>query len=160
MTTATILSWALFTAAPEPQQPQPAFKVTSVDVDRGSDSTTVLALDDGEVVAEIVVWRDAAATARIDVNFADGLAYLSVTGNGETPTVETDNADLVHQRMLMIQAALSPEEGDEWIPCAAAAGTAVLDCVLLNPILCGLGTFIATCECLDLAVPGETSCWD
>jgi hypothetical protein len=157
MTTLAILSWALFAAAPEQQQP--AFKVTSVDVHRGSDSTTVLALDDGEVVAEIVVWRDAAATARIDVNFADGLAYLSVTGNGETPTVETDNADLVHQRMLMIQAAISLQ-GDEWIPCAAAAETAVLDCVLLNPILCGLGTFIATCECLDLAVPGETSCWD
>jgi hypothetical protein len=157
MTTATTLSWALFAAAPE--QPQPPFQVTSVDVVRGSDSTTVLALDDDEVVAEIVVWRDAAATARLDVNFADGLTYLSVT-NGETPTVETDNADLVHQRMLMIQAALSLQEGDQWIPCAAAAGTAVLDCVLLNPILCGLGTFIATCECLDLAVPGETSCWD
>jgi hypothetical protein len=36
--------------------------------------------------------------------------------------------------MLMMQAASSPHEDEQWIPWAAAASTAELDRVLLNPI--------------------------
>jgi hypothetical protein len=157
--TATFISWALFTSTPSTQ---PSFDVADVVVDHGQNATVILAHDeDGEVVAEIVVWQDDAGAARLDVNFADALAQLSVTNDGETTTRRVDNEPLVAERLLLIQDALAETAADaEWVPCAASALHAVIDCVGLRPILCGIATFVATCECLDWAVEGDTSCWD
>jgi hypothetical protein len=158
MTTATLLA-SVLAVAPQPQPPP--FEVVDVEFEQTADTAQLTAFDsDGEVVGELVVWRDSTGQPMIAVTFSDGL-YMFVSVDGEDVDVGTENATVVGARLQQINAAVQDTtDGAEWVPCAHAAGLAALDCVMLRPILCGIATFVATCECLDLAVEGDTSCWD
>jgi hypothetical protein len=157
MTTASILSWALAIA---PASTPQSFDVAAVELEQAADAAQLTALDsDGEVVGELVVWRDSVGQSMLSVTFSDGL-YMFVSVDGEDATIESENAAEVSKRIKQINAAISDTAGAEWVPCAHAAGLAATDCVLMRPILCGVATFIATCECLAWIDEGDTTCWD
>lgn len=139
-----------FTGSPEYASLPP---ITDVEVVESADSTHVLAFDpDGEVAAEVVVWA-VEGEIRLDALFPDGL-YLSVVTDGESVTIESDDAAEVAERMgaLLDHLGQTEQEGEEWGDCAGHAAHAAVGCALARPFMCVVGSVIAACECLPLLV--------
>jgi hypothetical protein len=125
--------------------------IADVEVVEGTDSTHVFAYDpDGEVAAEIVVWgRD--GEVRFDALFPDGF-YLSLVTDGESVTVDSDDAEEAAARMGEIHDFLSqidPQAAPA--PCAIAVATGVFHAVTANPLVV-VEAVLAACECLPLIV--------
>jgi hypothetical protein len=152
MFTATLLTWVL-AAAPQASTPTdkaPPREIERVDLERSDDTVQITARDsDGEVSAEMFLWRDSDGNARLDATWPDGL-YLSVISDGENATIETENAAEAGSRLDRLDAAIQETAaGNDWQDCAIHLGLAAPACAA-HPILCAYEMYYAACACLPL----------
>jgi hypothetical protein len=157
MITATLLA-SVLAVAPQPLPQPPPFEVADVEFGQTPDTAQLTAFDgDGEVVGEIVVWRDSVGQPMIAATFVDGL-YMFASIDGDTATIDIVDGATVHARLLTVQAALGPQES--WWTCAidvAATGAACAGAAALpNPVTvgaCGAGLYTSFCACGHAAKP-------
>jgi hypothetical protein len=129
----TALALAL---APDPTIPPISFDVADVEVVARDNSTHLLAYDaDGEVAAEIVVTTEADDRTRLDVMFPDGL-YLTAVAEGESITVETDDAAEVAARVAIVEESLASITDVDVMKCAGSVIVAVGGCGWGGPLAC------------------------
>jgi hypothetical protein len=122
--------------APNTTLPPTSFDVADAEVVARDNSTHLLAYDaEGEISAEIVVWTDTDDRTRVDVMFPDGL-YLSATTDGESITVETDDAAEVAARVAIIEEGLASISDVEVMKCAGSVLVAVGGCGWGGPWTC------------------------
>ncbi len=122
--------------APDTTIPPTSFDVADAEVVARDNSTHLLAYDaEGEVSAEIVLWTDTDDRTRVDVMFLDGL-YLSVTTDGESITIETDDAAEVAARVAIIEEGLASITDLDVMKCAGSVIVAVGGCGWGGPLAC------------------------
>lgn len=141
----TILSWALAGASASSTE---SFTVVDVDMVSSDESAQLTAYGpDGEIAGEVFLWTDAAGRIRLDATFADGL-YLSIASDGESSTIDTEDATEVERRMSEIDDVLGHVEVSGWFPCAAGTVLAVAACATGHPVICGVEAYVTACHCL------------
>jgi hypothetical protein len=157
MYTATIFSWVL-AAAPGTSTPidksQPR-EIERVDLERSDDTVQITArYSDGEVSAEVFLWRDGDGNARLDATWPDGL-YMSVISDGEDATVDTDDADEVGRRIERLDLAIQKTAaGKSWFACGFHVLATAAACGAPIPVvgipICAGEAYLLACECLPL----------
>jgi hypothetical protein len=146
-----------------PSGSPPEFDASDAEVYTMKDSVHLMTYDaGGELSAEIVMWTDDRGLLQVHANFEDGL-YLWLATDGETATVDSDNAVEAVERMRVVDDYLLTQQVTEarWIPCAGAIVTAAGSCAAAG-LACPLWAVLAACECLpelveewkDLSCPG------
>lgn len=119
-TVGTIVSWALL-VAPAPVASQ-RFTVDDVELRDSGSALEVVSYDfQGEVTAELVIWTDLDAHARLDVAFADG-HWMFVEVNGDLVALASSDTPKMIRRIGQVWRVLS-EFGvaDHWGMCTLHA---------------------------------------
>jgi hypothetical protein len=146
--TATLLALALTSSAQSPTTTP-----SRVEVNRGSESTQIVAFDAADqVAAEIVVWIVAPGHIRIDAIFPDDVhAMAIVNGRGEVIAIDNEDRERVAPRIAAVVDLLAETEQAGWLPCAFHGAMTIVEIAHANPLALASG-ILAACECIPLLI--------